>query len=177
MVQEIATALTGLAMTMVVVAWSRFYGTDRLQQVIPHPLSQQADSSPMLRTGEPCLPFRRECGGYPKMYRGTARRPFPTLECKKNPVSEETGDFPYKLFDPIRRAPERRGRRSLRSEFYTQSGDCQIRTMPDHTSSARLSTSKTSDSLAPGPARKKPPFPEKRGFSKQIVRPNTQSGN
>ena len=86
-----------------------------------HPLSQQADSSPMLRTGEPCFPFRRGCGGCPTMYRGTVMTvPY---NRKKSPDSGESGDFPYKLFVPIRRASERRGRRSLRSEFHTQSGN------------------------------------------------------
>ena len=41
---------------------------------------------------------------------------------KKSPDSKKSGGFPYKLFVPIRRAAERRGRRSLRSEFHTQSG-------------------------------------------------------
>ena len=48
------------------------------------------------------VPFRRGCGGCPGVYRGTARRPFPTAQ--KPPVSPETGDFQQNLFVPIRRA-------------------------------------------------------------------------
>ena len=73
----------------------------------------------------------------------------------------------------------------------TPSGDCQIRTTPDHTSFTRVPTSNMSDSLAPGTAgrpvgrfysmdfkqnpsgtslpaaarRKNPPFPKKRGIN------------
>ena len=36
-----------------------------------HPLSRQADSSPMLRTGEPCFPFRRDAAVIVGVYCGT----------------------------------------------------------------------------------------------------------
>ena len=80
----------------------------------------------------------------------------PLLSGESVSVGAGLPDGPPKIFDFRKPAPlgraGRRGRRPLRSEFHTPSGDCQIRTMPDHTSSARLSTSKTSDSLTPGPA-------------------------
>ena len=43
----------GLAMTEVVVTWSHFAEVRWFRHVAQYPLSQQADSSPMLRTGEP----------------------------------------------------------------------------------------------------------------------------
>ena len=92
MVLKIATGLTPLAMTVVVVTWSRFAG------------------------GAVVIPDRTaERHGGRSLHDETKIR-------KKSPDSEESGDFPYNLFVPIRRAPERRGRRSLRSEFHTQSG-------------------------------------------------------
>ena len=159
MVQEIATALTSLAMTVVVVAWFRFYGKDRLQQVIPHPLSQQADSSPMLRTGEPCLPFRRECGDYPKMYRGTARRPFPTLECKKPPFPEKRGFFQTNCST---RYAERR-----MSDSYNAG---------PHEFGSSFDKQNVGQFGPPALPEKIPRFQEIGGFSIQIVRPNTPSG-
>ena len=57
---------------------------------------------------------------------------------------------PYSAKNPP--FPEKRGILNQNVRPYTQSGDRQIRTMPDHTSSARLTTSKISECLAPGTA-------------------------
>ena len=93
MVLEIATGLTPLAMTVVVVTWSRFA------------VSAVVDLQ--------CTAER---------HGGRSLHDEPKIR-KKSPDSKESGDFHLKLFVPIRRAPERRGRRSLRSEFHTQSGN------------------------------------------------------
>ena len=74
MVLEIATALTGLAMTAVDGSWSRFAGS---AVVIPD------------RTAE---------------WHGGRSLHDESKMCKKSPVPEETGDFALKLFVPIRRA-------------------------------------------------------------------------
>ena len=74
MVLEIATGLTPLAMTVIVVTLSPFAGG---AVVIPDRTAERHGG--------------RSLHDESKM-------------CKKSPDSGESGDFPYKLFVPIRRA-------------------------------------------------------------------------